>query len=181
MSGAPGWRSGPLDGVLRRSIDFHPDERGSFGELWRASWTSPLGEPMRQANLSRSRAGVLRGLHLHRRQADLWVLAEGRAVIGLVDVRPRLEGGGPARATTLEAGPGDAVYLPAGIAHGFYARDDIMLIYLVTNEYDGSDELGFAWDDPTVGIAWPDGRPTLSERDASAPSLDDLLASLAPG
>jgi dTDP-4-dehydrorhamnose 3,5-epimerase len=54
----------------------------------------------------------------------------------------------------------------------------------VTNEFDGSDELGFAWDDPAVGVPWPpvaataDGRPILSERDRSNPSLADLVASL---
>ncbi len=171
-----GWMAGKLDGVARRSIAFHPDARGSFGELWRDSWTSPLGAPMQQANLSRSDAGVLRGLHLHQRQADLWVLADGRAFIGLVDVRPRLAGSGPAIIETIEASAGDAVYLPAGVAHGFYAQDPITLIYLVTNQYDGSDELGFAWNDPEVGVPWPDREPTLSERDASAPSLRELLA-----
>jgi dTDP-4-dehydrorhamnose 3,5-epimerase-like enzyme len=54
----------------------------------------------------------------------------------------------------------------------------------VTNEYDGSDELGFAWDDPAVGVPWPavsatsDGRPIVSPRDASNPSLAELVARL---
>jgi len=57
-------------------------------------------------------------------------------------------------------------------------------MYLVTNEYDGSDELGFAWDDPAVGVPWPgltgtpDGRPILSDRDLSNPTLADLVRSL---
>jgi dTDP-4-dehydrorhamnose 3,5-epimerase len=51
----------------------------------------------------------------------------------------------------------------------------------VTTEYDASDELGFAWDDPSVGVAWPPvtsipgGRPILSERDRSNPSLAELV------
>ena len=49
----------------------------------------------------------------------------------------------------------DSVYIPTGVAHGFLALDPLELIYLVTNAYDGSDELGFAWDDPAVGIDWP--------------------------
>jgi dTDP-4-dehydrorhamnose 3,5-epimerase-like enzyme len=58
------------------------------------------------------------------------------------------------------------------------------LLYLVTNEYDGSDELGFAWDDPAVGVPWPhleatpDGQPILSERDQTNPSLADLVRRL---
>ena len=76
------------------------------------------------------------------------------------------------------------VVIPAGVAHGFLALDQLELIYLVTNEFDGSDELGFAWDDPAVGVPWPtvagtpDGRPILSDRDRSNPSLADLVAGL---
>ena len=61
------------------------------------------------------------------------------------------------------------------------------LIYLVTNEYDGSDELGFAWDDPTAAVPWPpvpatpDGRPILSERDRTNPTLPELVARLRTG
>lgn len=172
------WGPTAIEGVSRRSVTFHPDDRGAFGELWRLGWTAPMGAPMQQANLSRSNARVLRGLHLHRRQSDLWVLAEGRAFIGLVDVRPRLAGTGPVVVETIDAGPGDAIYLPAGVAHGFYARDPITLIYLVTNEYDGSDELGFVWNDPTVAVPWPDASPILSERDQDAPDLKTLIERL---
>jgi dTDP-4-dehydrorhamnose 3,5-epimerase len=172
------WQQAALAGVFRRSISFHPDERGSFGELWRDGWTAPLGAPMRQANLSRSAAGVLRGLHYHRHQADLWIVADGHPFIALVDVRPHIDGTGTAEVDTIEAAPGDAVYLPSGVAHGFYARDPMTLFYLVTNEYDGSDELGFAWDDPAVAVPWPDRAPTLSERDAAAPPLSTLIERL---
>ena len=76
------------------------------------------------------------------------------------------------------------VVIPAGIAHGFLALDALQLIYLVTNEYDGSDELGFAWDDPTAAVPWPvlegipDGRPILSARDSANPALSDLVVRL---
>ena len=79
------------------------DRRGSFRELWRASGWPPafeVGEAglpdarFVQANLSTSAAGVLRGLHLHRRQLDHWIVASGRAAIALVDVRPLLDGSG---------------------------------------------------------------------------------------
>ena len=67
------------------------------------------------------------------------------------------------------------------MAHGFLALEPLELIYLVTNEYDGSDELGFAWDDPRAAVPWPavpgvpDGRPILSERDRTNPTLADLV------
>lgn len=180
------WQPGEIPGVWQRDLVFHGDERGAFAEIWRRTWTDDLptvapGVTMVQGNLSRSQARVLRGLHMHQRQADLWIVVSGQALIGLVDVRPALEGSGPARATTLEAGPGTSVYLPEGVAHGFYAREPLTLLYLVTNEYDGSDEHGFAWDDPDAGIDWPDAAPILSGRDAAARSLDDLVRTLRDG
>ena len=172
-----------LPGVRYGAIVRHADERGSFRELWRA--TEFPDAPFAQANLSTSAAGVLRGLHLHRRQDDLWIIAAGRAFVALVDVRPLLEGTGPAAVIeTRELAAGDWVYIPVGVAHGFLALDPLELVYLVTNEYDGSDELGFAWDDPALAVPWPtmrgtaDGRPILSGRDAANPSLAELLVRL---
>ena len=141
--------------------------------------------PFVQANLSTSAAGVLRGLHYHRRQLDYWVVASGRAFVALVDVRPLVDGtGGRALVETRELRADDWVVIPTGVAHGFLALEPLELLYLVTNEYDGTDELGFAWDDPAVGVPWPvldvtpDGRPILSDRDRSNPTLADLVARL---
>ncbi len=171
-----------IPGVVYASIERHADERGSFRELWRSS---RLPEPFVQANLSTSAAGVLRGLHLHRRQVDHWVVVDGRAFVALVDVRPLLDGSGPRPLVeTRELGPDESVTIPVGAAHGFLAVEPLELLYLVTNEFDGSDELGFAWDDPAVGVPWPsfpgtaDGRPILSDRDRSNPPLAELVARL---
>jgi dTDP-4-dehydrorhamnose 3,5-epimerase len=169
----------------------HTDTRGSFREIWRAAEPGGGGQPASvaprwpfvQANLSTSATGVLRGLHLHRRQLDYWVVASGRAFVALVDVRVPLEGRDePPIVETRELVPDDWVVIPPGVAHGFLALEPLELIYFVTNWYDGSDELGFAWDDPAAAVAWPtvtatgDGRPIVSERDASNPSLTDLVA-----
>lgn len=188
-----------LPGVRYGSIARFGDERGSFRELWKASThgsIEPLdaGEPAGavprfvQANLSTSARGVLRGLHFHRRQLDHWIVASGQAFVALVDVRPMLAApdARPAVETRILAAD-DWIDIPAGIAHGFLALEPLELIYLVTNEYDGSDELGFAWDDPTAAVDWPavtatpDGRPILSERDQSNPSLADLVGRLRTG
>ena len=175
-----------LPGVRYGAIERHADERGSFREVWRAG--AYPAEDFVQANLSSSAAGVLRGLHLHRRQDDLWIVPTGRAFVALVDVRPLLDGSGPvAIVETRELAADDWVLIPSGVAHGFLALDPLDLIYLVTNEYDGSDELGFAWDDPLVGVAWPtlrgtpDGRPILSGRDGANPPLAELLVRLRDG
>ena len=83
----------------------------------------------------------------------------GRAFVALVDLRPMLDGTGSApRIETRELRADEWVVIPTGIAHGFLALEPLQLIYLVTNEYDGSDELGFAWDDPAVAVAWPSAR-----------------------
>lgn len=188
-----------LPGVRYGSIARFGDERGSFRELWKASThgsIEPLeaGEPAGavprfvQANLSTSARGVLRGLHFHRRQLDHWIVASGQAFVALVDVRPMLAApdARPAVETRILAAD-DWIDIPAGIAHGFLALEPLELIYLVTNEYDGFDELGFAWDDPTAAVDWPavtatpDGRPILSERDQSNPSLADLVGRLRTG
>jgi dTDP-4-dehydrorhamnose 3,5-epimerase len=180
-----------LPGVHWGSIARYGDSRGSFRELWRASasfdldprWTGAPDARFVQANLSTSAAGVLRGLHYHRRQLDHWIVASGRGLVALVDVRPAVAGSGPAVVETRELAADGTVTIPTGVAHGFLAIEPLELIYLVTNEYDGSDELGFAWDDPAVGVPWPacptaDGRPILSERDQANPALEELLARL---
>jgi dTDP-4-dehydrorhamnose 3,5-epimerase len=184
-----------LPGVRYGAIARHGDSRGAFRELWRASafptltsaeTGAPAGSEPRfvQANLSSSAAGVLRGLHYHRRQLDYWTVAAGRALVALVDVRPVVDGTGSAVVETRELVADEWVVIPTGVAHGFLALEPLELVYLVTNEFDGSDELGFAWDDPAVGVPWPsipatpDGRPILSERDQSNPSLAELFASI---
>ena len=99
------------------AVDRHVDGRGSFRELWRAA-DFPDARFV-QGNLSTSDAGVLRGLHLHRRQDDLWVVASGRAFVALVDVRPMLDrpDGRPV-VETRELAADAWVYIPTGVAHG---------------------------------------------------------------
>lgn len=192
-----------ISGVRYSAIVRHADSRGSFRELWRAkddqrtsAAASMLGAtaappdgdpntgPFVQANLSISAPGVLRGLHFHRRQLDRWIVADGRALVALVDIRPMLDDRGPLVVETRELGPDEVVEIPTGVAHGFLALERLELIYFVTNEYDNSDELGFAWDDPAVGVPWPrlsvtaDGQPILSDRDRSNPPLADVIAAI---
>jgi dTDP-4-dehydrorhamnose 3,5-epimerase len=174
-----------LAGVRYGHLSSHRDNRGSFTELWRSSNPAGGTDPFVQANLSTSSAGAMRGLHLHQRQLDYWVVITGRAFVALVDARPLISGAGSVAAVeTRELGVDDWLVIPVGVAHGFLALEELRLLYLVTNEYDGSDELGFAWDDPAVGVPWPavhetpDGRPIVSARDDSNPSLADLAARL---
>lgn len=171
-----------LPGVSFARLQRHPDSRGSFAEAWRAggSATTPALAGV-QANLSSSAMGVLRGLHLHERQTDLWIVQSGVAFVALVDVRPMLhEQAERPLVATATLTRDDTVVIPPYVAHGFLAIEPLELLYVVTNEYDGTDELGFAWDDPRAAIDWPrvetaDGRPILSERDQANVPLVELI------
>lgn len=176
-----------LPGVRFGHLARHADERGAFRELWResafgeraADGAGGPGARFVQANLSSSAAGVLRGLHYHRRQLDYWIVVAGRVFVALVDVRPVLANPSDAPVVeTRELGADAWVVIPSGVAHGFCALEPTDLLYLVTNEYDGTDELGFAWDDPEVGVAWPVRDPILSARDRANPALRELVRSL---
>jgi len=176
---AEAWGRTEIDGVLLRTLMPHVDIRGSFTEIWRDTWTEPInGASFVQANMSRSEAGVLRGLHFHLRQVDLWVLLDGRATVGLVDLRGPLSGltNSPTPSATMDFVAGQALLIPIGVAHGLWASEPVSMLYLVTNEYDGTDEHGFAWNDGDAGVAWPAGEPVMSERDRIAPSLRDAVA-----
>jgi dTDP-4-dehydrorhamnose 3,5-epimerase len=181
-----------LPGVRYGAIDRFADVRGAFRELWREDTFGPLDPELAgappgvaprfvQANVSTSARGVLRGLHFHRHQLDHWVVTAGRAFVALVDVRPMLAGGPDPVVETRELGEDDWVDIPTGVAHGFLALEPLEVVYFVTNPYDGSDELGFAWDDELASVPWPaiegtpGGRPILSERDRSNPSLEALV------
>lgn len=154
----------------------HGDERGSFTEVYRRSWI-PEGGEMVQGNLSFSRAGTLRGLHFHRRQADYWCVVQGTALVGLYDLRKGSPTEGrKAEVWLSEDGKRHTLYIPRGVVHGFHADTDLHLYYLVDEYHTGDDEFGIAWDDPEISIAWPRRDPILSERDRSNPSLSEVRA-----
>jgi dTDP-4-dehydrorhamnose 3,5-epimerase len=164
-----------IDGAGLVDLVAHPDDRGAMTELYRREWF-PDGPEMVQANHSESRAGVLRGLHFHRRQTDYWVLLEGSAFVGLFDLRAGSPTEGASALLGLDAsGALQGLLIPPGVAHGFFAETPIRLEYLVDLAFDGSDENGLAWDDAGTGILWPAADPVLSERDRSNPSLAEVL------
>ena len=82
-------------------------------------------------------------------------MGEGRALVALVDVRPRINDTGPAVVETREVPADGWVYIPTGVAHGFLALEPLQLVYLLNKEYDGSDDLGIACDDTYVRVPWP--------------------------
>ena len=148
--------------ITRYPLELHEDDRGWFVELARQSG---LPKPVKQANLSRSRKGVIRGLHYHERgQDDLFVCLEGMARVVVLD----RESGETFTEDIGDANP-VAIYVPGIHAHGYEALTDCLFFYLVTEEYDPAnpDEHGLAWDDPRVAHLWSTSSPILSERDTS--------------
>jgi dTDP-4-dehydrorhamnose 3,5-epimerase len=138
----------------------HEDERGWFAELARAS---ALPKPIRQANLARSRKGVIRGLHYHERgQDDLFVCLEGTVRVVVLNRQTD-------ETETVDIGDDNfvAVYVPGHHAHGYEALTDCLFCYFVTEEYDPAapDEHGVPWNDPRVVDLWSTRSPLLSDRD----------------
>jgi dTDP-4-dehydrorhamnose 3,5-epimerase len=150
-----------IEGLRRFPLERHADERGWFSELARVS---ALPKPIRQVNLSRSRQGVIRGLHYHERgQDDVFVCLAGMVRVVVLD---------PRTGETFTEDIGDdnpvAIYVPGIHAHGYEALTDSLFAYLVTEEYDAADpdEHGVPWDDPRVKHLWSVEEPILSARDA---------------
>ena len=160
------------------------DDRGFFIEAFRADVFAAyvdLGLPSSfvQLNHSRSRKGVVRGLHFQWQppMAKLMRVARGEAFIVAVDIRP----GSPTlgRYESIIASDQNHLQLwaPASFARGLCSLSDTADVeYLTTNSYGPDAESGIAWDDVDVGIDWPIEQPILSDRDRHAQSLAEWLA-----
>ena len=173
-------RSKEIGGVVIVKPDVHGDNRGQFVETFRQEWLPDGAPPMVQGNRADRKQGALVGLHYHRFQADFWYVPNGRAMVVLHDLRASSPTDGAT--LVLEIGEHDhrGVYIPPGVAHGFFALTDMTITYLVDHYYDPADELGVAWNDPDLQIVWPSTNPELSERDRTNPRRRDIAAELRP-
>jgi dTDP-4-dehydrorhamnose 3,5-epimerase len=165
-----------IAGALKIVPRAFADDRGYFKEVFRSSAYAQLGlqEPFVQDNVSASKARVLRGLHGDVRMAKLVQVLRGSAFDVIVDLRKESPSYMRWISVTLEAASHAQLYIPAGCLHGFLAlEDETLLTYKQTAEYDPAYEIGIAWNDPDLSIAWPlDGaHPILSAKDAANPTL----------
>jgi dTDP-4-dehydrorhamnose 3,5-epimerase len=156
------------------------DPRGQFMETFRKEWFPERSWEIIQGNRSQSAPGVLRGLHYHHHQVDYWQLLAGTFRVGLADLRPWSPTYRATEIIDISAEKPSGIYIPVGVAHGFYALTQATLLYLVDNYYTGSDELGVAWNDPDLAIPWGVDNPILSDRDAKNPPLAEIAAQLLP-
>lgn len=172
-----------LTGPLLIEPVVHADSRGFFCETWRASEMPALGidHGFVQDNHSRSSHGVLRGMHFQvgEGQAKLIRCARGSILDVTVDVRP-----GSPTFTKWEAFELDdenmrQVYVPVGFAHGFCVTSEVAdVVYKCSSYYDPGLERSLRYDDPDVGVEWPDLELEVSARDAAAPFLREIAGEL---
>ncbi len=174
-----------LPGVLIVEPRAFADARGHFFETWNAARYAAAGidADFVQDNLSYSHRGVLRGLHLQHPagQAKIVSVVRGAVFDVAVDVRRGSPTFGRWVSEELSADNRRQLYIPAGFAHGFVVTgDEALVTYKASAPYRANAELAIAWDDPALAVRWPVERPTLSERDASAPRLQDIAPERLP-
>jgi dTDP-4-dehydrorhamnose 3,5-epimerase len=170
----------PLPGVLLIEPRVFGDARGFFLESWNRQSFAEAGLDMdfMQDNHSRSSRGVLRGLHyqLHNPQGKLVRVTQGAVFDVAVDIRRASPHFGRWVGYELSADNHRMLWIPPGFAHGFLVLSDAAdFLYKCTTLYDPPSDRGIRWDDPAIGIDWPDmgGAPLLSAKDAAAPLLAD--------
>lgn len=168
----------PLPGVLVFEPRVFGDTRGFFLETFRDTVLRDAGidRPFVQDNHSRSRRGILRGLHFQRRQPQgkLVRVTRGRVFDVAVDIRRGSPHFGRWFGVELDDVSHRLLYIPPDFAHGFLVlSDEADFVYKCTDYYDPGSERGVAWNDPDLAIAWPASgvEPLLSAKDAALPHL----------
>lgn len=144
------------------------DDRGFFREFLRiGELEDAVGRPVTfvQANHSRSKRGVLRGIHVATYEKLIYVL-RGETLAVLVDLRATSLQFGKHEMLTLGDSRRASVFVPAGFGNSFLAvSDEVEYCYLVSEYYDPAKEKNVVWDDPDLAIPWPNRNPIISERD----------------
>jgi dTDP-4-dehydrorhamnose 3,5-epimerase len=182
-----GVRELKIPGAWEITPTVHGDSRGHFFEwLTDKGFTSFAGHRLdvRQANCSVSSAGVLRGLHFAQvppSQAKYVTCVRGSVFDVVVDIRVGSPTFGQWDSVLLDDSDHRTIYLSEGLGHGFLAlQDNSTVMYLCSTEYNPQREHTICATDPALAIDWPlvDGAaPNLSDRDAAAPSLEEVRTS----
>lgn len=168
-----------LPGVLIVEPKVFGDARGYFMESFQAERYAEAGiaGPFVQDNLSFSRRGILRGLHLQnpRPQGKLVQVLQGEVFDVAVDVRVGSPTFGQWEGVILSAENARQYYVPPGFAHGFVVTSETALFaYKCTDYYMPQSEISLLWNDSDIGIEWPVTEPQLSAKDAAGVRLADI-------
>ncbi|HEY8465182.1 MAG TPA: dTDP-4-dehydrorhamnose 3,5-epimerase [Solirubrobacterales bacterium] len=161
----------------------HGDERGFLLESYREEEWRELGVDVHfvQENHSRSRKGILRGIHfqLQPGQAKLVRCVRGRIWDVAVDLRRDSPTYRRWQGFELSDENHRQLYVPVGFGHGFCVlSEEADVAYKLSSYYDPEQEAGIRWDDPDVAVEWPIADPQLSERDRTAPTLAEVADEL---
>lgn len=174
-----------IDGVCIIEPTVFGDERGYFMETYEKSDFEEIGikGDFVQDNQSRSKKGVLRGLHFQKKhsQAKIVRCIKGKVFDVAVDLRPGSKTYGKWEGVVLSEENKKMFYIPRGFAHGFLVLSDIAeFCYKVDNIYDHDSEGGLQWNDEDIKIIWPEvdgvkpGEYLTSEKDSKWPTLKEL-------
>ncbi len=174
-----------IEGMFLVEPTVFGDDRGYFMETYNEAEFRENGHLLNfvQDNQSKSRRGVLRGLHLqvNHPQGKLVRVISGEVFDVGVDLRKGSPTLGKWFGAVLSAENKKQLFIPEGFAHGFVVLSDTAeFVYKCTRLYDPTDELGIRYDDPDIAVAWPDpGAPILlSEKDKVQPSFKEVCAKL---
>jgi len=171
-----------LSGPVLIEPTVHGDQRGFFLETYRRNVLAEFGidDDFVQDNHSRSRCGVVRGMHFQPGMAKLVRCARGSIYDVLVDLRRGSPTFGRWEGFELNDSEHHQLYCPDGFAHGFCVLSDVAdVVYMTSAYYDPARESGFAYNDPQVAIAWPaDSQLAASARDSGAPTLAEIADQL---
>jgi dTDP-4-dehydrorhamnose 3,5-epimerase len=171
-----------LTGPILLQATAYGDERGFFLESYRRSALAELGvdQQLVQGNHSRSRRGVVRGIHYQPGMGKLVRCARGAILDVVVDIRVGSPQFGQWEAFELSDENFRQVFCPDGFGHGFCVLSDVAdVTYGCTSYWNPETEGGFRYNDPEVGIAWPEGLELIaSAKDAAAPTLAELAPEL---
>ena len=159
--------------------DVYGDSRGFFMETWHASKYAEQGLDVNfvQDNHSRSQRGVLRGLHyqLEQPQGKLVRVSLGAVFDVAVDIRKGSPTFGQWVGVELSSENFKQLYVPPGFAHGFCVLSESAdFFYKCTDFYAPEYEQGILWNDPDIGIKWPDGEFMVSDKDANNGLLKNM-------
>ncbi len=165
--------------VLLIETEKFNDGRGYFFEHYKESVFKQNGisHPFSQDSLSKSKKGVLRGLHFQKEpfpQGKLVSVLSGSVFDVAVDIRKDSPHFGKWVSAELSEYNNRSIWVPPGFAHGFESlEDNTIILYKTTGEYSKEHERGIVWNDPDLAIAWPINNPILSEKDSKHPAFKD--------
>jgi dTDP-4-dehydrorhamnose 3,5-epimerase len=162
------------------------DTRGDFMEFYNENTLNKEGikDVFVQDNISSSIKGVLRGVHTQLKfpQAKIVSCLKGIIWDVIVDCREDSPTYGSWYGDYLTEDNHKQLYIPQGVAHGYYALSDATILMKVTTHYTPGDEIGFKWNDEKIGIEWPltdTSEPILAEKDKNWGSFDEMMKVLA--